>query len=531
MPSFNRPLRAVIAAGLAASTLAAGATAQDAEVTVANFRDVRDLNPHLYAGAMFAQAMMFDGLVVLDDTGSPVPALAETWGVSEDGTTYTFNLRQDVTFSDGHPFNAEVAKLNLDAVLANTERHAWLRSTRLMMEYQESGEDAVQVIDDYTLQIHLTESYFPFIIDLAVTRPFRMLSPNCFVDGGSMDGVACLVGTGPFALQSHIVDQEAVFVRHDGYWNDAPSLDGFVVRVIPDAQARLLALQNGEVDMIYGQDMIPPRSVADFENRRGFGAAASNPVATRMMIMNAAAGALQDVEVRMALNLLTDREVISERIMLGLEAPAGTLMATTVPYSDVGLDPYAYNPDRAAELIAGAGYTLEEGMWMRDGEALTIDMFYNSDNVVERTIAQYLQSEWADAGITLEISAVETQARRDRLNGGDFELAFNASWGLPYDPQGYLASMLRPVYGDYHSQRGLDNKDDIDAAIVAALAAVDADERQEQFAFVLRELHEGAIYIPLTYQSNLALYNTERLEEVPFNINQYEIPFDRMSLQ
>lgn len=531
MFSFHRPLRAVIAAALTAASVASGAAAQDAEVTIANFRDVRDLNPHLYAGAMFAQAMIFDGLVVLDSAGSPVPALAETWEVSEDGTTYTFNLRQDVTFSDGHPFNAEVAKLNLDAILDNTERHSWLRSMRLMMEYQDGGQDSVQVIDEYTLQIHLTESYFPFIVDLAVTRPFRMLSPNCFVDGGTMDGVECYVGTGPFMLDSHTVDQEAVFVRHEGYWNTPPSLDAFVVRVIPDAQARLLALQNGEVDMIFGQDMIPPRSVADFKNQSGFGAAKSDPVATRMMIMNATAGALQDVEVRMALNLLTNREVISERILLGLEAPAGTLMASTVPYSDVGLDPYTYNPERAAELIAAAGYTLENGAWMRDGEGLSINMFYNSDNVVERTIAQYLQSEWADAGIALDISAVETQARRDRLNAGDFELAFNASWGLPYDPQGYLGSMLRPVYGDYHSQQGLDNKDDIDAAIIAALAAVDMDERQKQFAFVLEALHEGAIYIPLTYQSNLALYNAERLEEVPFNINQYEIPFDRISVQ
>lgn len=530
MLTVRIPLNSAMAAAMAMTAFGAAAHAQDSTLTFANFRDVRDLNPHLYAGEMFAQAILYDGLVVLDDDSNPMPALAESWEVSEDGTVYTFHLRENVTFTDGHAFDAAVAKQNLDAVLAHTERHSWLRSMQLMLAYQEGGEDAVQVIDEHTLQINLTESYYPFIIELGVTRPYRMLSPNCFIDGETMNGVDCYVGTGSYILDTNLVDQEAVFVRNEDHWAGAPGIESIVARVIPDPQARLLALQNGEVDMVYGHDMIPPRSFAEFEARTGFGTAVSPPVATRMLILNSSAEALADVRLRQALNYLTNRDLISERIMLGLEPPAGTLLSTTTPYADIGLEPFSYDPDLAASLLTDAGYTLEDGAWVKDGEPIELTLTFNSDKVVERTIAQFLQSEWAEAGITLEVTAVESQAQRDSLRTGDFELAFNISWGVPYDPQSFLGSMVRPVYGDFHAQQGLDNKGDIDASIVGALAAVDEGERQEFYAYVLESLHDGAIYVPLTFESNRAVFS-DRVGSVVFAANQFEIPFERMSIE
>lgn len=520
-----RALLGALVLGCTATVLA-----QPSTITFANFRDIRNISPHGYGGAMFAQDWLYDGLLVLDADSNPAPALAESWEVSEDGTVYTFKLREGVTFSDGHPFNATVAKQNMDALIANTERHSWLKSMELMLAYQEGGEDAVQVVDDMTLQINLTESYYPFAIELAVTRPYRMLSPNCFVDGGTMDGVSCTVGTGAYMLESNIVDQEAVFVRHDGHWGEAPEIEQIVVKVIPDAQARLLALQSGEIDMIYGQDLIPTRSFVELSEREGFSTAMSPPVSTKMLILNAASDALGDVALRSALNYYTNRQLISERIMLGLEAPAGTLMSDAIPYADVGLEPFSFQPERGDALLTGAGYEKVGDVWSKDGEAVELEIVVNSDDDVQKTIAQFLQSEWGKQGIGLAVSIVETQAQRDAMQSGNFEVAFNVSWGLPYDPQSFLGSMVEPVYGDYYAQLGLDNKAEIDASISGALGAVDEQERQDFYTYVLTSLHEGSIYIPLTFESNRAVYS-DKIDSIVFNTNQFEIPIERMSLK
>ncbi|MEM6637167.1 MAG: nickel ABC transporter substrate-binding protein [Pseudomonadota bacterium] len=519
-----------MAGALAVSAFAAPATADTKTLTFANFRDIRDVNPHGYGGAMFAQDWLYDGLLVLDENAEPSPALAESFRVSEDGKVYTFNLREGVTFSDGHPFNAEVAKQNLDAILANEDRHNWLKSMQLMLAYQATGADAIEAVDENTLRINLTEAYYPFVIELAVTRPYRMISPNCFVDGGTMEGVSCTVGTGAYALESNTVDQEAVFVRHEGHWGAAPEIDKIVVKVIPDAQARLLALQNGEIDMIYGKDMIPPRSFLDLEKREGFSTVMSPPVATKMLILNASKPALSDGALRSALNYYTNRELISERIMLGLEPPAGTLMSEAIPYADIGLDPFSFQPERADALLTEAGYEKVDGKWTKDGAPIELKLTYNSDDATQKILSQFLQSEWGKLGIALEIAAVERQAQRDTLRTGDFEVAFNVSWGLPYDPQSFLGSMVKPVYGDFHAQSGLSNKAEIDAAIGGALGAVDEGKRQDFYSYVLSSLHEGSIYVPLTFEANRAVYS-DKLGDVVFNINQFEVPVERMSLK
>ncbi|WP_264629274.1 ABC transporter substrate-binding protein, partial [Candidatus Symbiopectobacterium sp. NZEC135] len=121
----------------------ASATAQTpTTLNYASTKDIRDINPHLYSGEMAAQNMVFESLVVNTDNGVQ-PWLAERWVISPDGKTYTFHLRQGVSFSDGEPFNAPAVKLNIDAVLANYQRHAWLELVRQI--------ERVEVIDDATV--------------------------------------------------------------------------------------------------------------------------------------------------------------------------------------------------------------------------------------------------------------------------------------------------------------------------------------------------------------------------------------------
>ena len=115
----------------------------------------------------------------------------------------------------------------------------------------------------------------------------------------------------------------------------------------------------------------------------------------------------------------------------------------------------------------------------------------------------------------------------DNMKAGNFDMVFNICWGMPYDPQSSLAAMRAPVYGDYAAQLGLEDKAEIDQAITDILTSTDETERQELYTFVLTRLHEDAVYIPLTYECNKALYTSE-LQGVHFGSDQYDVPFADM---
>lgn len=520
------------AVALAAATLLPlqHASASESTLTFANYRDIRDLNPHLYGGEIFAQNLLFEGLVHLGENSVLEPWLAKSWTTSEDGKTYTFKLQEGVTFSDGTVFDAHVVKANFDALLDNANRHTWLESIRLMVEVEKSGRESVRVIDDYTVSVEFAASYYPFLVELGVTRPFRFLSPKCFKEGTTKSGASCYVGTGSFVLTDNVVDQYATFERNKTYWGTQPQFDKIVAKVIPDNQSRLLSLRSGEVDMVYGLQLISAQSYQQFDKDPRFGTALSAPVSTRMMILNSTSENLSDTRVRQALNHLTNKALIAERLMLGLEKPADTLLAKNVPYANIDLKPYQYDVAQAEKLLDAAGWKRQGKQRSLNGKPFALTLSYDSDKVIERTIAQYLQSEWSKVGLTLNLVGEEEQAHRDRLKQGKFDLSFNISWGTPYDPQSFLGGMRKPVYGDYAAQQGIPEKAELDKNILMALEAIDETERQAHYTYVLKTLHEQAIYIPLTYEQNRAIFN-KRVENVGFNPSQFEIPLQRMQVK
>ncbi|WP_455794888.1 nickel ABC transporter substrate-binding protein [Clostridium butyricum] len=501
------------------------------QLVYANFRDLRDLNPHLYSGEMFAQNMIFEALVKIEDDGSFTPWLAESWSISEDGTTYVFKLREDVSFTDGEKFNAQSAKANFDAIMDNAERHTWLESVRLMQEVDAAGGKSVEVTGEYELTLRLSEAYYPFLVELGVIRPFRFISPKCFIDGTTKNGVSSIIGTGSYYLQENHVDEYSVFKANENYWGDKPEIEEIVVKVIPDNQTRVMALENGELDLIFGTDMIDSETFLKFKDKEGFGTLLSDPVSTRMMIINTTDEILSDVKVRKAIQHATDRETISKNIFSEIESPADTVLATTVPYADIGLEPYEYNVEKAKELLTEAGWNEVEGKTYREkeGKELAFTLNYCSDNVTEKTISEFYQSELAKIGINLTIVGEEEQAARDRMKSGDFDIIFNISWGAPYDPQSFLAGMRMPVYGDYAAQQGLEEKAKIDENILEALKSTDETLRQGYYSYVLSTLHYEAVYIPVTYERNRAIYRN-KIDNVTFDISRFEVPMDKMKL-
>lgn len=510
---------AALSVSTASSESAASANSSDQELVFVNYRDIRDLNPHLYAGEMYAQSILYDTLVSITEDGYE-GCLAESWTISEDGKIYTFKIRNGVTFSDGTVCDANAILANFNAIIENKDRHTWLEMMNLLV--------GVSAPDDHTFVIELSEAYYPMLTELGCIRPFAMISPNCMINRSTKDGVSRYIGTGPYVLTDFETDQYAVFERNENYWGEKPEIERITVKVIPDNQTRIMALESGEIDLIFGKNMLDADAISQYVDSDKFEVALSDPTSTRHIVLNTTNEILSDTAVRQALQHATNRTAISEGIFYGLEQPADTLYAATVPYCDVELTPYEYSTETASSMLDEAGWIMgSSGIREKGGKKLELDLLYNSDSVTEKTISEYLQSEYLKLGISLNIHGEEEQSYRDNMKAGNFDMVFNICWGMPYDPQSSLAAMRAPVYGDFAAQQGLADKKEIDQAITDILTTTDEEERQELYRFVLTRLHEDAVYIPLTFECNKALY-TKNLQGVHFGTDQYDVPFSDM---
>ena len=489
----------------------------------ASTKDIRDINPHLYGGEMAAQNMVFEPLLLSTREGLK-PWLAQRWEVSKDAKTYTFFLREDVVFSDGTPFDATAVKQNIDAVLSNFKRHAWLELVNQI--------DKSEVVDTHTYRLTLKNAYYPALEELALTRPFRFLSPKCFQEGETKGGVSCLAGTGPWVLSEHRRNQFAHFSTNPTYWGEKPAIDAVRWRVMPDHQSILLALQKGEIDLLFGADgdMVDLDSFAALERQGKYRTLMSQPIASRAVLINTNQPITSNPNVRQALQYAINKEAIAKGIFNGSEVVAHTLFSPATPYANVELPSYMYDPAKANALLEKAGWTKgNDGIRIKESKRLSLEISFNAQNAQERTISEFIQSNLKAVGVELRIVGEEKQSFLDRQQSGNFDLQYSLSWGVPYDPQSYISSWRIPAHGDFQAQRGLAKKAWLDETITRVLIEPKSTVRHELYAQMLRYVHEEHVYIPLTYSRTKAVFSP-KVQGVEFSFSQYEIPFERMRL-
>lgn len=304
------------------------------------------LDPRGYSpNQMYAQAMVYEPLVRYTAQGTLEPWLATSWTVSADGKTYTFTLRDGVTFSDGSSFNAAAAKANLDAVLANSKRHQWMELVSTL--------ERVEAPDEHTLVLVLKHPYYPTLMELAQVRPLRFAAPE------AKPGVP--VGTGPWVLTQTRRGEFDRFERNPHYWGPKPGYGSVLVKVISDPDSRAIALQTGEIDLIQGADgEISPGTFVRLRDS-GFKTAISAPLATRTVAMNTGLAPTNELAVRQAINQAVDKDTIIAKVLHGQEPRADALFASNMPYADLGLKALPYDPEQAKKNLEAAGWKVPEG--------------------------------------------------------------------------------------------------------------------------------------------------------------------------
>ncbi|MEI2376480.1 nickel ABC transporter substrate-binding protein [Priestia megaterium] len=499
----------------------------DNMLTIALPRDVGEMNPHVYnPSQLFSQSMVYEPLVSYQAGGKIKPNLAKSWEISEDGKVYMFHLREGVKFSDGTDFNAEIVKKNFDTILNNKELHSWLGFITKIAQ--------TEVVDKNTFKLTLTEPYYPTIQELAVVRPVRFLGEAGFPkDGDTSKGIVKPVGTGPWILEKYKADEYAIYKRNENYWGEIPKVEKIKVKVIPDAETRVLAFEKGDLDMIYGEGVVSLDTFKQLKSTGKYETRVSEPIATRQLVMNTKTEQLSDERVRQALHYGFNKEALVKGVTSGLEEKADHILPTNLPYTkDVDVKLVKYNVEKAKALLDKAGWKLPKGKTVRekDGKLLEIDLMYDSAESIQKAMAETLQSEWAAIGVKLNIEGVELPDQVQRFKDNKFDINFYSNFGAPYDPHTFLNIVSSKGYGFNEAISAYPNKDKLIKQMAKVPQTTNEKERQQLYSSILKSIQDQGAIIPISYMKKTAIYQ-KNVTNFNFPANRDENPFTGISIK
>lgn len=494
---------------------------------VAISQNVGALNPQGYnTNAMFAQNMLYEGLVRLDKNGVLSPSLAISWEISNDDKVYVFTLREGVQFSNGESFNADAVVLNFESILKNRVRHSWCGLIHAL--------DSVKKIDDFHIKLHLKYPYAPTLYELSLIRPFRFLAPSAFPpDLDLIKHDPKPIGTGPYMLVDSQPGISDSFTKNAYYWDkdryNGIYFDTIVMRVIFDPNTKLSALKSGQIDLIYGYDIIPIEMFLQIQHDKNLKTYLSEPIFMTSLVLNSNK---LPAYMREAIATAINKQELIRGVYGDMQPCSDWLFITRDELPNFKSQPqhtqtiqHKFNPQscqtpdtkKAKTLLTQANPTLQT--------PIKIELLYSGDSLAQKMLAQILAYELQSLGIELSLSASEPTIYRNRQLNGNFEISFNDTWGAPYEPLSILYSMLTPSHIDFSAQSGLENVDTIRTLITKLLAQnPHSKNAQALLQQILSLLSQSYIYIPLTAQRNKAIANKD-IKGIQMGILSYEIPF------
>ncbi|MFP4238289.1 MAG: ABC transporter substrate-binding protein [Rhodosalinus sp.] len=340
---MTKPLRLFAASALALAAGLAPAWAQRTDITVAMQLEPPHLDPTGgAAGAIDSvlYANVFEGLTRFTESGEVVPGLAESWEISEDGLTYTFALREGVTFHDGTTMDAEDVKFTLDRARAEDSTNA--------QKQLFAAIESVEVVDPQTLRVTLSQQDGMFLFNMAWGDAV-IVAPDSVGEIKSKP-----VGTGPFRFVSWTQGDSIELARHDDYWGEAPALEEATFKFISDPTAAFAAMMAEDIDAFMA--FPAPENLPQFEADPRFQVLIGSTEGETVLSTNNAQPPLDDRRVRKAIAHAIDRQSIIDGAMFGYGTPIGSHFAPHHPaYVDL-TDNSAHDPELARQLLADAGY-------------------------------------------------------------------------------------------------------------------------------------------------------------------------------
>ncbi|WP_297771523.1 ABC transporter substrate-binding protein [uncultured Roseovarius sp.] len=411
------------------------------------------------------------------------PSLATDWTISEDGTEYTFTLREGVRFHDGTAFNAEAVKFNFDRML--DESHPYHDTGPFPLSFFFGAVESTEVVDDLTVKFTLDAPYAPFLSNLAYPTGL-IVSPEAVRTHGAEFG-RNPVGTGPFVFAEWRSNEAVVVERHEGYWGEAAGTQAVVFRPITDANTRVAEMLAGGIDLMVE---VPPTSLGQFDGD-AFDVAEQAGPHVWFLILNAKEGPFADKRVRQAANYAINKEAIVNDVLEGTAtvATGPTPPAFAWAYNEA-LDPYPYDPAKARALIADAG---------AEGAALTFYVTEGGSGMLDPVpMGTAIQADLEAVGFDVTIETYEWNTFLGEVNPGlegKADMAEMAWMTNDPDTLPYLAlrSEAWPENGGFNS--GYYANEQVDTLLEAARRATDQDERARLYREMQAIVQEDAPWV------------------------------------
>jgi len=467
--------------------------AVDNKITVALSAQILNLDPHVsMAPSDIVKKHVFEGLTYIDLEGKVHPWLAESWEVAPDNKTWTFHLKKGVKFHDGTDFDANAVKISFERLL-NPDNG-------LNRRFQLTFIDQINVIDPYTVEIVTKDPYCAMenILDWSGSH---IISPASIEKYGK-DVARYPVGTGPYVVAENVSGEYVTLEKFGEYWGEKPSLDEVKFITVPEEGTRIAMLETGEVDYIVS---LSPQEISRIEenDKLTVGKDPSNRVL--QLGINTTKAPLDNKKVRQALNYAVDRELILENVMGGIGIPATSVIASNVWGYAEGIFPYEYNPEKAKELLAEAGYPngFDLTMWTPQGR-------YFRDKELNLAVAGMFQ----EIGVNAQVEVVDLGSYYKQLRLKPEEnksqmyiLAWESATGEASHPlrSNFLTENMAPTGWNamFYSNPELDK------VIYQAVQTLDEAQRLELWKEAQEIILDDAVWIPMFVLEQVSAHRSD----------------------
>jgi peptide/nickel transport system substrate-binding protein len=486
--------------------------------TYGDDNDLDSMNPAvgLEAPAYFMYATNYDLLVnfSLEDF-SPSPGLAESWETSEDGLTWTFNIREGMKWSDGEDITADDVAFTYERTL-NDPIGNWKSYLKLV-------ED-INVVDDYTLEITTKKPTTSLLTAYVYILPEHIFKDIDAKELKTFENYPNPVTSGAFRVVEWKKGQFFRMEANPDYWAGAPKIDEVVYRVFNNEDALVQGLKSGEVDFA---DTLGADLYDSLEGTENIGTNEAQIPSFEEIGFNSGADeqykdsdghpALKDAEVRRAINMAIDRETLVERVLKG----HGTVGTTIVPpamafyhYEPTEDELLNFDLDEANAVLDEAGYEDTDGDGVREmpggGEPLKFRYFVRSEENSTVTTSEFVGEWLADIGIETEVKSLTDTKLTDVIYEGNYDM-FHWGWFPDPDPDFILSVMScgqRPPDGVWSDSFYCDEA--YDQLYVEQASVTDLDERAAMVKEMQRIVYEDAPYAVLYYDTSLQAYRSDR---------------------
>jgi len=451
----------------------------------------RGLDPALVDDGESAKVMIniYEGLLkYADDSTKVEPSLAESWEVSDDGLSYIFHLRKGVKFHDGTDFNAEAVKFNIDRQIPPqaTEDMAY-------GSFVYGSVKDVEVIDEYTVKINLIAPSTPFLNNLAMVMAAPMVSPKALQENNNNVNQNP-VGTGPYKFVSWAKDENIILERFEDYWGEKALTKNIIFKFIKDNSARVVALNNGEADMIDGIDA----TVVDQITSAGNKIYQAGGMNVNYMAYNTSRAPFNDPKVRKAVSQAINVPELVQSLYQGYAEPATSILPTFMEGYDPSIQQVAYDPTAAAEALKAAGVTNVHII------AYTNPRPYNT--ATGQTLAEAVQGYLAKVGVTATIDSYDWTTYKEKIKGGDYDICFYGWIGDNGDPDNfmYLLAHEDPTMNVARYQNPEFNR-----LIEEGVKTQAGPERNKIYTELEKIAAADAVWLPISHAQTLAAYRPE----------------------